>query len=40
MYLAAVQTLMFGATLIMYDGSPFLPRVDTFLRLIEQQKYG
>ncbi|MCJ1293624.1 hypothetical protein MMC34_005179 [Xylographa carneopallida] len=38
MYLAAVQTLMFGATLIMYDGSPFLPRVDTFLRLIEQQK--
>ncbi|MCJ1437234.1 hypothetical protein MMC27_006620 [Xylographa pallens] len=22
----------------MYDGSPFLPRVDTFLRLIEQQK--
>ncbi|MCJ1473638.1 hypothetical protein MMC13_002289 [Lambiella insularis] len=22
----------------MYDGSPFVPRVDTFLRLIEQQK--
>ena len=38
MYLASVQTLLFGAKLIMYDGSPFIPRVDTFIQLIAQEK--
>ena len=38
MYLASVQTLLFGAKLIMYDGSPFVPRVSTFLELIAQEK--
>ena len=37
MYLAAVQTLLFGAKLIMYDGSPFLPTVDSFLQLAASQ---
>ena len=39
MYLASIQTLLFGAKLVMYDGSPFLPRADVFLQLIEEQKY-
>ncbi|KAL9118997.1 MAG: hypothetical protein Q9187_004451 [Circinaria calcarea] len=39
MYLASIQTLLFGAKLVMYDGSPFYPRVDVFLQLVEQQKY-
>jgi len=38
MYLASVQTLLFGAKLIMYDGSPFLPHVDTFLRIAAEHK--
>ena len=37
MYLASIQTLMHGAKLIMYDGSPFLPSVDSFLRLAATQ---
>ena len=39
MYLASVQTLLFGAKLVMYDGSPFYPRVDTFLRIAGEHKY-
>ena len=38
MYLASVQALVFGAKLIMYDGSPFVPRVDTFLRIAGEHK--
>ncbi|MCJ1314036.1 hypothetical protein MMC25_007716 [Agyrium rufum] len=38
MYLGSIMSLLFGAKVIMYDGSPFLPRVDTFLQLIEQEK--
>ena len=37
MYLASVQTLLFGTRLIMYDGSPFLPGPDAFLRLAAEQ---
>lgn len=39
MYLASVQSLLFGAKLIMYDGSPFIPHVDTFLRIAGEHKY-
>ncbi|MCJ1353160.1 MAG: hypothetical protein MMC33_003145 [Icmadophila ericetorum] len=38
MYLMSVQTLLFGARLIMYDGSPFVPNVDTFLRVADEQR--
>ena len=38
MYLASIQALLVGGKLVMYDGSPFIPRVDVFLQLIEQQK--
>ena len=33
MYYAAVQNLLFGSRLILYDGSPFVPNIDSFLRL-------
>lgn len=39
MYLAAVQTLLFGAKVILYDGSPFIPHVDTFLKVAGEHKY-
>ena len=38
MYLGSVLTLLSGAKLIMYDGSPFIPRVDTFIQLIAQER--
>jgi acetoacetyl-CoA synthetase len=38
MYLAAVVSLVFGARLIMYDGSPFLPGPDAFIRLAGEQR--
>ena len=38
MYLISIQTLLYGAKVVMYDGSPFIPRVDTFIQLAGQQK--
>ena len=34
MYLAAVQVLLTGARMVQYDGSPFLPKLDAFVRLV------
>lgn len=34
MYLAAVQVLLMGARMVMYDGSPFLPDLTSFVRLL------
>jgi acetoacetyl-CoA synthetase len=38
MYLLAVQALVTGARAVLYDGSPFVPRPENFLRLIGDQK--
>ena len=40
MYLSSVLSLLYGAKLIMYDGSPFIPTLDVFLRLISEQRYS
>ena len=40
MYLMSVQTLLLGAKLVMYDGSPFVPNVDTFLHVADKQRYS
>lgn len=40
MYLASVQSLLFGVRVVMYDGSPFVPELKTFVRLMGDQKYG
>ena len=37
MYLISIQVLLYGARVVMYDGSPFVPRVDTFIQLAGQQ---
>jgi len=39
MYLGSVQALLFGARVVMYDGSPFVPDLLTFIRLIGEQRY-
>ncbi|GAT20729.1 acetoacetyl-coenzyme A synthetase [Aspergillus luchuensis] len=38
MYVSAVQSLLFGSRVILYDGSPFMPRVESLIRLVEQQR--
>jgi acyl-coenzyme A synthetase/AMP-(fatty) acid ligase len=38
MYLLAVQVLITGARAVLYDGSPFVPKPESFLKLIEDQK--
>lgn len=38
MYLGAVQALLVGCRMIMYDGSPFAPNITNFLRLVGQEK--
>lgn len=38
MYLGSVQALLMGARMITYDGSPFLPKPENFLKLLEQEK--
>lgn len=38
MYLASVQALMMGARMIAYDGSPFVPDIKNFVRLLGDQK--
>lgn len=37
MYLSAVQVIMFGTRAILYDGSPFLPDLTTFIKLVGNQ---
>ncbi|KAJ9608824.1 hypothetical protein H2200_006595 [Cladophialophora chaetospira] len=38
MYMSAVQLLLTGARLILYDGSPFVPDTSALIRLVEEQK--
>lgn len=38
MYAASVQALLTGARMITYDGSPFLPDLTAFLKLLAQEK--
>ncbi|KAF9884945.1 hypothetical protein FE257_000854 [Aspergillus nanangensis] len=38
MYLSAIQTLLFGSRVVLYDGSPFLPELSTLIKLSEQQR--
>ncbi|KAK5101246.1 hypothetical protein LTS08_004853 [Lithohypha guttulata] len=38
MYLGSIQALLMGARIVTYDGSPFLPRPDVFVKLLGQEK--
>jgi acetoacetyl-CoA synthetase len=38
MYMASVQALLTGCRMIMYDGSPFVPDLTSFVRLLGQEK--
>jgi acetoacetyl-CoA synthetase len=38
MYLSAVMGLLFGARSVLYDGSPFMPDLTTFIKVIADQK--
>ncbi|KAL2375121.1 hypothetical protein RJ035_005940 [Blastomyces gilchristii] len=38
MYLSALQPLMYGCRVVLYDGSPFLPDVTSFIKLAGEQK--
>ncbi|KAJ9653031.1 hypothetical protein H2198_007737 [Neophaeococcomyces mojaviensis] len=38
MYLGSVQALLMGARMICYDGSPFLPKATSFIKLLAQEK--
>jgi acetoacetyl-CoA synthetase len=38
MYLAAALALLAGARMVMYDGSPFVPGILNFVRLVGEQK--
>ncbi|PLB49963.1 acetoacetyl-coenzyme A synthetase [Aspergillus steynii IBT 23096] len=38
MYLSAIQSLLFGSRVVRYDGSPFMPRLESLIRLVEQQQ--
>ena len=38
MYLSAIQTLIFGSRVVLYDGSPFLPEVSSLISLVEQER--
>ncbi|KAJ5639056.1 uncharacterized protein N7484_006918 [Penicillium longicatenatum] len=38
MYLTAMQTLLFGARVVLYDGSPFIPNVTALVDLAAQEK--
>jgi acetoacetyl-CoA synthetase len=37
MYLASVQALLMGARMVLYDGSPFVPDLKRFVRLVGEQ---
>ena len=39
MYLQSAGALHHGARSILYDGSPFIPDLSTFVRLVGEQKY-
>jgi len=39
MYMSTVQTLLFGARVILYDGSPFVPDITALIRIAAQEKY-
>lgn len=38
MYLQSVMALQHGARSILYDGSPFLPDLESLVRLVGEQK--
>lgn len=38
MYLGSVQALLLGCRMLMYDGSPFVPNVTNFVKLVGQEK--
>ena len=38
MYLGSVQQLLMGARTVMYDGSPFVPDLKNFIKLVGQEK--
>ncbi|KAF7714558.1 Acetoacetyl-CoA synthetase [Penicillium ucsense] len=38
MYLSAVQTLMFGSRVVLYDGSPFIPDVTALVKLAANER--
>ncbi|KAJ5505281.1 AMP-dependent synthetase/ligase [Penicillium expansum] len=38
MYMGAVQTLLFGVRVVLYDGSPFIPGVTALVDLAAQEK--
>lgn len=39
MYLSAIQTLLFGSRVILYDGSPFLPDINALVHIAAEEKY-
>jgi acetoacetyl-CoA synthetase len=38
MYLSAMQTLLFGARVVLYDGSPFVPGITALVTLAAQER--
>lgn len=38
MYLSAVMSLLAGARAVLYDGSPFVPDLTSFIKVIGEQK--
>lgn len=38
MYMASVQALLRGCRMLMYDGSPFVPNITNFVKLLGQEK--
>lgn len=38
MYLVSVQCLLFGSRSILYDGSPFVPNLKSFLTILSEQR--
>ncbi|KAJ5976332.1 hypothetical protein N7481_010039 [Penicillium waksmanii] len=38
MYLSAIQTLLFGSRVILYDGSPFVPDARVLIDIVAQEK--
>ena len=38
MYMSSVQLLLTGSQLVLYDGSPFVPNMQNFFRLVAEEK--
>ena len=38
MYMSSVQLMLMGARLVLYDGSPFAPNIESFIRLVGEEK--